>query len=195
MVDADVHSTLTGLHYCCHSPQRKQMGCQFPTGNAMILGKQVLGGQGCKPALPICGPYCWREMLLLFSSVINIILSPEAAKAHLVGGGDVRQAWHSSLWHLSNESQLHCLEVCWMAEHYLLIETKIQKMRPTNQFSPEIIATSFNLHLQKLSVKLISGFCQCQHTYDTHFCHKLPRASLHFPTLAWNMATGTISGL
>lgn len=66
-----------------------------------------------------------------------------------------------------------------MAEHYLLIETKIQKMRPTNQFSPEIIATSFNLHLQKLSVKLISGLCQCQHTYDTHFCHKLPPPLWH----------------
>lgn len=91
MVDADVHSTLTGLHFCCRSPQRKQMGCQFPTGNATILGKQVLGGQGCKtarqaPPLPACGPYCWREMLLFLSSVINIILSPEAAKAHLVGG-------------------------------------------------------------------------------------------------------------
>lgn len=108
-------------------------------------------------------------------------LSPEAAKAHLVGG--VRQAWHSSLWHLSNEHQLHYLEVCWMAEHYPLIETKMQKMRPTNQFSPEKNEVVINLHLQKLSVKLISGLCQRQCTYDTHICHKLPRASLHFPTL------------
>lgn len=97
-------------------------------------------------------------------------LSPEAAKAQLGRWGDVRQAWHSSLWHLSNEGQLHYLEVPWMGEHYPLIETKIQKMRPTNQLGSEIITTSFNLHLQKLSVNLISGLCPCQHTYDTHFC-------------------------
>lgn len=28
-VDADVHSTLTGLHHCCHSPQRKKLGASF----------------------------------------------------------------------------------------------------------------------------------------------------------------------
>lgn len=70
-----------------------------------------------------------------------------------------------------------------MAEHYPLIETKIQTMRPTNQFSPEIREVVINLHLQKLTLKLISGLCQCQHMYDTRFCHKLPCASLHFPTL------------
>lgn len=51
--DSDVHSLLTGLHHCCHSPQRKQVGCQFPTGNVVILGKKCWKGrdvkQHCRP--------------------------------------------------------------------------------------------------------------------------------------------------
>lgn len=69
-----------------------------------------------------------------------------------------------------NEGWLHYLEVCWMGEHHLLIDIEIQKIRPTNHYSTEIITSSFNFHLQKLSGKLISGLCQCQHTYDIHFC-------------------------
>lgn len=63
-VNADVHSTLTGSAPLMSLSSDKTMGCQFPTGNVMILGKQVLGGQGCKTALQAPPqPMLWAILL------------------------------------------------------------------------------------------------------------------------------------
>lgn len=205
MADADVHSTPPGPHNRCHPPLQKQTGHQFPPGNGptlTVLGKAVLGGQGGRTALrassgSTCGPCFWREMLVLFSPLINSMASlPRLLRPRVAGGevsGEPGTAHRSTLqtkagcatWKPALMSSGWLTIICWSKPKHR------SPTRPTKQFSPEIITTSFNLHLQKPSAKLISGLFQWQHTYDTHFCRNLSPASLLSPTPASNMATGT----
>lgn len=140
--DADGHGTPPGLHNCRHSPQRKQMGCQFPTGNsAMLTGL----GEECWEGRKHCGLPATHPRAILLEGDAGFVLpthkfyglSPEAAKATCGRWGGLGGARHSSLRHPSNEGWLRYLEArvneLWMADHYLLIKTKTQKPDETNK--------------------------------------------------------------
>lgn len=128
---------------------------------------------------PLTQPLCRREMWFLFSRLINCKASLTRLIRWYIAGRGAR----------GSSPQTQACVATWVpalmssAWPAIMWWSKPQRTSPTKQLSPGLITTSLNLHLQKLSAKLISGLFPWQRAHDTRTSVTISLLFLSFPPL------------